>query len=336
MNENIKRIQYIDIAKGILIILVVIGHVINFNTLPTRLLKVWIYSFHIPVFFIISGILINKSNLVNTSFDVFLKKKILRLIAPYIFFELTTGLLQMVINGRAFSEVLYRMITLRCNQGADWFLPTLFIADIIVFILIKELRSNTNIFINCCVFFILAIILPEPVYFIGVMRRILIAVSFILVGYLFKNIVIEIMYKKKLMIYFFITSLFIARLNGIVDLSVRQFNNPILYLLGGIIGSLFIIYCSGMLDIKLLSYIGKNSLIVMGTHQNILLIADTIINRNAYYLFEQVYLLIIILGYEFLTIFLYSNYLPIFKNQYKNYKFFNEERFNGKDSFKKN
>lgn len=106
MNENIKRIQYIDIAKGILIILVVIGHVINFNTLPTRLLKVWIYSFHIPAFFIISGILINKSNLVNTSFDVFLKKKILRLIAPYIFFELTTGLLQMVINGRAFSEVL--------------------------------------------------------------------------------------------------------------------------------------------------------------------------------------------------------------------------------------
>lgn len=47
-----KRIEYLDVAKGLGILFIVLGH----SKLPDILLS-WIYSFHVPLFFIISGYL---------------------------------------------------------------------------------------------------------------------------------------------------------------------------------------------------------------------------------------------------------------------------------------
>ena len=55
-SSNVNRIEWIDIAKGIGIILVVIGH--NFSDGENIIyLRKWIYSFHMPLFFLLSGIL---------------------------------------------------------------------------------------------------------------------------------------------------------------------------------------------------------------------------------------------------------------------------------------
>ena len=55
MDKEIKtkknRIDYFDIAKGMGMILVIIGHM----PLKNRYLINFIYSFHMPLFFIISG-----------------------------------------------------------------------------------------------------------------------------------------------------------------------------------------------------------------------------------------------------------------------------------------
>lgn len=44
-----KRIEWVDIAKGIAIILMVVGHEIGGNA------RIFIFSFHMPLFFILSG-----------------------------------------------------------------------------------------------------------------------------------------------------------------------------------------------------------------------------------------------------------------------------------------
>ena len=49
-----KRIEYIDIARGIGILLVVMGHN-DFSLISPFLFKL-IYSFHMPLFFFMSGI----------------------------------------------------------------------------------------------------------------------------------------------------------------------------------------------------------------------------------------------------------------------------------------
>lgn len=71
MNE--KRIVWIDTAKGLGIIMVILGHLYIDN------LSVAIYSFHIPLFFFLAGYTYNT----NQPFTVFLRKKTNSLLIPY-------------------------------------------------------------------------------------------------------------------------------------------------------------------------------------------------------------------------------------------------------------
>lgn len=76
-----KRMYEIDIARGIAIVLVIIGHSLSDTH---NVINQWILSFHMPLFFVISGICFDDN---NTKFLVFLKKKIKHLIVP----QLTLG-----------------------------------------------------------------------------------------------------------------------------------------------------------------------------------------------------------------------------------------------------
>ena len=49
-----KRINYIDLAKGIAILCVIIGHTFSAYDQGNILVQ-FIYSFHMPLFFILSG-----------------------------------------------------------------------------------------------------------------------------------------------------------------------------------------------------------------------------------------------------------------------------------------
>lgn len=77
-----ERETYIDIAKGIGIILVVIGHLHGIN----HIIHDFFYLFHMPLFFIISGYLYNHNNIIPLK--TFIKHKIKRLIIPFLFFWL--------------------------------------------------------------------------------------------------------------------------------------------------------------------------------------------------------------------------------------------------------
>ena len=77
----VKRVHYLDYAKGIAIILVVLGHIFSEGNIKT-----YIYSFHMPLFFIISGYLFNYSNL--NSFKEFIYKRINGILIPYCTFSI--------------------------------------------------------------------------------------------------------------------------------------------------------------------------------------------------------------------------------------------------------
>ena len=131
-----NRQTYIDVAKGILIICVVVGHIINFNSFFTGAIKTIIYSFHMPAFFIISGMLMKKEKFDNLSLRVIFVKRVKRLLLPYVVFEVIGGLLQMCLFGTeavTLKAIIYGIFTIHCHIGADWFLPTLFLAEILFY-----------------------------------------------------------------------------------------------------------------------------------------------------------------------------------------------------------
>ena len=72
-----ERKKYIDIAKGIAMILVIMGHCKYIN----NYLHVWLYSFHMPLFFILSGMTFSVKN--KPHFKDFLKNKFFKLLIPY-------------------------------------------------------------------------------------------------------------------------------------------------------------------------------------------------------------------------------------------------------------
>lgn len=72
----LRRLSWLDILKGIGIILVVIGH-IYLN--PT--VRDWLYSFHMPLFFLAAGLLYKEKPIVTD-----IKRRIKTIVIPLIRF----------------------------------------------------------------------------------------------------------------------------------------------------------------------------------------------------------------------------------------------------------
>ena len=75
-----KRLDYIDIAKGICILLVILGHELTWED-P---LRYFIYCFHIPLFFILSGMTMKIKNETEQGLKKFFLKNVYKLLIPYL------------------------------------------------------------------------------------------------------------------------------------------------------------------------------------------------------------------------------------------------------------
>lgn len=73
-----RRISWPDVAKGIGILLVLLGHA----PIPLSL-KLYIYAFHMPLFFMLAGLFFKP----GASFTEFIRDKASRLLLPYLFFS---------------------------------------------------------------------------------------------------------------------------------------------------------------------------------------------------------------------------------------------------------
>lgn len=107
------RIAKIDNAKGLLITLVVFGHMVErfygWNSSDGGPILYWIYSFHMPLFIILSGLTFNGNNV----FD-----KILFILSVLFIFHLAYAVPYVIKNG----GLIYNAFT---PYGVLWFLASL-------------------------------------------------------------------------------------------------------------------------------------------------------------------------------------------------------------------
>ena len=87
-----KRISYIDNTRAILIALVVLGHILNYanpkyDIVPYVLVQQFLDSFHMPAFFVLSGMLTNGDKWRGRSVGSYFLHKAKTLLVPYLFFE---------------------------------------------------------------------------------------------------------------------------------------------------------------------------------------------------------------------------------------------------------
>jgi fucose 4-O-acetylase-like acetyltransferase len=137
-----ERKKYIDILRGLAIFFVVFSHV-------TRIydVRAYFFSFHIPLFFFISGMVFAPEK--YGDFRCFFIKKFKSLIIPYCFFYLLTFLYWVFIerkyrgNDLSLSSQLIGLVygtdngTSMFFNGALWFLPCLFTTEMLYFFINK-------------------------------------------------------------------------------------------------------------------------------------------------------------------------------------------------------
>ena len=147
-NKESNRIDFLDISKGIGITLVVMGHLIGEGSKSfsgSDFFQGWIYSFHMPLFFIISGILLGFS-LSKDAPNKYKKKAtslLNNLLLPYFLWTAV----YFVLDSRSLNSYSYLNEWLICTlsfrgRAPIWFAGALFWAEIIALLIVQFLEKN--------------------------------------------------------------------------------------------------------------------------------------------------------------------------------------------------
>lgn len=299
-----QRVGYYDIAKGLLIISVVIGHLFTFDYPVTAAMKTVIYTFHMPAFLLISGMLMKPERMLCQRFGTFFKKKTAQLLIPYCFFEVISGLWQLLLLGTGAVNlvgILHGIVTIQCHAGADWFLPTLFFAEILVYLCLR-LGRGRGLMAVAAAGLLLAWLLPDGLYALMCLRRVLAAVGFVILGMRGKSFLVRDSWAA-----FAAAAVCVAAaswVNGFVELVSCTFHNPILYLIGSIAGLYGILFLSRKICGRLgglLQKTGRASLIIMGTHQMVMVAANKMYGA-VYPIGLQLILCLVTLAFELVAV----------------------------------
>lgn len=278
-----KRMLYLDYARGFSMLLVIYAHILITQTSPVR---IWIYSFHMPIFFIITGILNYKR---NKKFDI--KKQFKSLMIPYFLFSFINTILLIPLDYLNHKNIInnivynFKNIFLLYGVKATWFLPCLLIALIIFnYLKKKNLKKENLVLILFLVFFIPYIkINVDDIATYKVICRSLIATVFLFSGYYIGQIVDKIEIKKIKLLLLLLGTVIFSFILGPVDLCYLQLSDPIMYYISALTGSMFVLLLFKYFDdkkikLRLLEYIGKNSLTIFGTHMIIIYYVKKIVN----------------------------------------------------------
>lgn len=134
------RLDWIDICKAIAIFAMVFCHVGLELPSQNAALSNWIHLWHMPIFFILSGIVLNKSKYLGWSnFKSFLVNRLKTLILPYFCFGFICMSIGYVLNiivglgGLSVKEILLAFVI--NNEripygGIQWFLTALFFCEL--------------------------------------------------------------------------------------------------------------------------------------------------------------------------------------------------------------
>lgn len=285
-----SRIPYIDTAKGIGIILVCLGHSVGKLAEPLNRL---ILSFHMPLFFFLAGMLF--SNAIRNDASCFLKKKCRTLLIPQITLGFIGLIANLMIDCIVTKEYPLRQIDL-ISPFLSWFLPTMFIMSVVLFILLKATKGDTAKMV-ITLFVILVLFLLTPPVDILFATQSLVACIFGILGYLLRPMVD---YYNNFFPYkgFSFLTLpgvaILSMMNVPIGMYINQYGNKWLFIITACLGiyTSLDLACLGQ-ESRVLQFWGENSLIIYITHPVILrvlcgivakLIGETLTAQYPYYL----------------------------------------------------
>lgn len=120
VNQFNKRIEWLDVAKGIVILFMILGH----TGLPLRLSNI-IFAFHMPFFFVASGL---TTNFTKYPIGSFCYKKLKSLGIPFVIYSLINLILWPIAKKETYHSFIINFMEDGWGGVALWFIPVLFFA----------------------------------------------------------------------------------------------------------------------------------------------------------------------------------------------------------------
>ena len=267
-----NRIEWIDMAKGYGIICVIIGHI------ATPGITVWIYTYHIPLFFFLSGYLLHS----HYSMGEFLKRKVKSLIIPYFCLSIIVIFHELFFNKGLDYDLLdvskeVCLFIIQERHTPLWFIASLFCSNLIIFLIYKFFHDFR---LRVCIISFLAFVIYLYWTIGGNALPWNVDIALFLLPFMMiakemhdsNNVNCYFERKKQFLIWGFILgNLLIGGFNYYltgrkVDLYYEDVNIVLLTYLAAICGIFVIIILSQMKTIRLISYIGNNSLLIFAWH----------------------------------------------------------------------
>lgn len=308
-----KREHDIDIAKGIAMMLVILGHTVY---TPGRLVW-WLYSFHMPLFFALSGIVFHPQKYLT--WKQFLISKIKSLLVPYFWLccilWFWVDILQHkadFMNEGTFNGFIGIFLGYRLTEHylSMWFILVLFIAEVILYAMYRCWKGKRKWYL---VGFIISSIVGWEILnlwkrgFYWSLDLVPICLCFLILGYIIRISKYELsrFYKIHFFIAMGVLNCIFAWLNhricGRSDIYSGNLGSYFYFMLAAVCGIVAVlIFCRLLKKNGILEYIGRNTLVFYAFQNSIFIpgavqIADTLGKAASVFSFQIIKLLIVLI-----------------------------------------
>ncbi len=289
MSDSGGRIRFLDVAKGVGIMMVTFGHITEIDNPVDHYLSLY----KLVVFYIVSGYLMSYLNRYkDMGYGKFLFNICRHIGLPYVLFSFAAiairmfrAFIRMQDIQEVYIEHFTEFITLK-GIATLWFLPTLFFSEIILFVIVKNSDHILGKAALASVFFWPALVMMYWDHYTpelgiqSVAAKSIIAVWFMAAGFLYHKYVqdhIDPRFRVVIGVILSLFTLWLSKYSLHIDFNLMKFGDiPWVFYVGGITGSFgLLLVLEGLEHIyvpKLLEYFGVNSLILMCAQRGLLML----------------------------------------------------------------
>lgn len=349
-----ERYSFVDIAKCLAILMIVDVHL----TCGSIFQVIGGNTFHVSGFFTLSGIVYGLSNKKFEDITSFVSDKISGVMYPYFTFSVMNLVLNffmgIIHSDDRFYESIIKTITFH-GIGTLWFFPVFFLGQVFFFLFIKSIKSKKILFcfsilLFCFIAFVGGILeekgmIGKRAYGINSLSQIFVYGPIIIlmssmigaccigVGYAVSDYIRMLARHDRKNVEFAVTLVIISLLVNIFlapafrsDLHCMQIGSPIIFIIATVVGNIFMLSLAIVIDYvpvlaRSMSWIGKNSIIIMTTHKEFYLahIVSIVCDRlfmickiQSGVLFKGIMSLIVIFLIESIIIYVIKNTIFIY------------------------
>ncbi len=277
-----SRISWIDMAKGYGTILVILAHI------GTGTGRLWIYTFHMPLFFFLSGYVFST----KYEFREFVGKKVKTIIVPYFCLGIPMILYETFVTQwwkedkfGVFLGLVWDLIWQR-RLWTLWYIAVLFFLNIFFFFLVKKCKNEQML----AVISLLGPVIGLVYYALGGgylpwnIDVCVMALPFFYAGYFMKNhaakieIILDAKWKKAVL---FASMLLLNLVFGSLSVDAdgtglemfysKYGSNPLFTYIAAFAGIICVVLVTKAFSCRAICYLGENTMLYYAWHQTIMM-----------------------------------------------------------------